>query len=57
MKLSFEMKTETDCEIDFYNEKTLEMERWFVEADDIRHIVSLIKEEFGDPAYTMDNYF
>ena len=57
MKLSFEMKTETDCEIDFYNEKTLEMERWFVDPDDIRHIVSLIKEEFGDPAYTMDNYF
>lgn len=48
---------DTDCEFDFYDSKTGDLQRWFLTEDDVRHIMDLVTEEFGDPAYTMENYF
>ena len=57
MKITYELRTDTDCEIDVYDEECPTLERWFVTADDIAHFRSLLREEFGDPNVGFTNYF
>ena len=57
MKMSFDLNLDTDSAIEIYDEDKQTVERWFVSVDDILYFRSLVKKEFGDPAYTMENYF
>ena len=57
MKMSFDLNLDTDSAIEIYDEDKQTVERWFVSVDDILYFRSMVKKEFGDPAYTMENYF
>lgn len=46
-----------DFEISFTDPESQELSRWFTDKESFFHMMELVEEELGSPAYVMENYF